>query len=315
MEHSSAHSHSHAHSGHHHSHVPKSIRYERPLWIALGLTGLFLVVEVIGAFWSNSLALLSDAAHMATDTLALVVALTAVRLSRRPPDARRTYGYVRFEAFGALVNGGLLFVVAGYILWEAWARFRQPQEVASGVMLTIAVIGLVINLISMRLLYAASNESLNIKGAYLEVWSDMLGSLAVIVGAVIIRFTGWTWVDPVLAVLIGLWVLPRTWILVREAGHVLMEGVPKGFDLPALQQALLTYPGVTGIHDLHVWSLASNTPAMTAHVVVDDRIDTDAACRGLRELLQQHFGIEHVALQMEYGHCGGESCSTAAHFR
>jgi len=193
-----------------HDHGTSNIRHEKPLWWALALTGGFLIAEVIGAWLTNSLALLSDAAHMGTDTLALVIALIAVRLSRRPADAQRTFGYVRAEAMGAMANGMLLFVVAGYILWEAVGRFRQPPEVASTGMLVIASIGLVVNLIAMRLLKAGSGDSLNVKGAYLEVWSDMLGSIGVIIGALVIKFTGWAIVDPILAVLIAFWVLPRT---------------------------------------------------------------------------------------------------------
>lgn len=187
-----------------HDHSPSEIRHEGPLWWAFGLTATFLVAEVIGAWLTNSLALLSDAAHMATDLLALVIALVAVRLSRRPADAKRTFGYARFEAIGALVNGLLLFAVAGYILWEAVGRIQNPPTVASIGMLVVAAVGLVINLIAMRLLRAGSGENLNMKGAYLEVWSDMLGSVAVIVAAIIIHFTSWSIVDPILAVLIGL---------------------------------------------------------------------------------------------------------------
>ncbi|WP_371180857.1 cation diffusion facilitator family transporter [Xanthomonas sacchari] len=294
--------------GHDHSHAPTEIRHERPLWWALGLTALFLVVEVAGAFLTNSLALLSDAAHMATDTLALMIALIAVRLSRRPPDAKRSYGYARLEALGALVNGALLFVVAGYILWEAVQRFRQPQEIATVGMLGIAAFGLLINLISMRLLKAGSGESLNMKGAYLEVWSDMLGSVAVIVGALAIRVTGWKLIDPILAVLIGLWVLPRTWVLLREAVNVLLEGVPKGVDLDAVRGYLQTAPGVASVHDLHVWALASSTPALTAHVVVADGADADALRAALCDGLHAQFDIDHITLQMEAGHCGATPC-------
>ncbi len=307
----------HAHAGHHHgpgghSHVPAEIRFERPLWWALGLTATVLLVEVAGAWWTNSLALLSDAAHMATDTLALAIALVAVRLSRRPPDARRTYGYARFEALGALANGMLLFVLAGYILFEAWQRFRAPLPVASLGMLGVAVVGLVCNLVAMRLLHAGSGESLNLKGAYLEVWSDMLGSLAVVVAALVIRFTGWLWVDPLLAVLIGLWVLPRTWVLVREALNVLMEGVPRGVEPARVRADLLADPQVAGIHDLHVWALASRTPAMTAHVVLaaDAGADADAVRRGLARMLEQRHGIAHVTLQMETG--GADACADGA---
>ena len=297
--------------GHDHDHLPSEIRHEKPLWWALGLTTTFLLVEVAGAFWTNSLALLSDAAHMATDTLALMIALVAVRLSRRPPDAKRTYGYARLEAIGAMINGGMLFVVAGYILWEAVQRFRAPQEIASTGMLVIAVFGLVINLISMRLLRAGSGESLNVKGAYLEVWADMLGSVAVILGALLIRWTGWKPIDPILAVLIGLWVLPRTWVLLREAINVLLEGVPKGIDLPQVQQALSSYPGVEDVHDLHVWALASSTPALTAHVVVSETTDRDRLRDALAELLHARFEITHVTLQVESGDCGTEPCGAA----
>ncbi len=291
---------------HDHNHLPTEIRHEKPLWWALGLTASFLVVEVVGAFWTNSLALLSDAAHMATDTIGLMIALTAVRLSRRPPDARRTYGYARLEALGAVANGLLLFCVGIYILWEAGARFRTPQAIGSEGMMWVAVFGLVVNLVAMRLLSAGSGESLNVKGAYLEVWSDMLGSLAVIAGGLIIHFTGWTLVDPILAVLIGLWVLPRTWVLLRDAINVLLEGVPKGLVLADVEQAMRAHPGVSGIHDLHVWALASSTPALTAHVVMLEGQAPDALRRELADLLHVRFEIDHVTLQVEVDHCGDD---------
>jgi len=287
--------------------VPAEIRHEGPLWWALGLTSIVLLAEIAGAWLSNSLALLSDAAHMATDTLALGIALVAVRLARRPPDARRTYGYARFEALGALANGSLLFVLAGYILWEAWQRFREPLPVASLGMLAVAVLGLACNLAAMKLLHAGAGQSLNLKGAYLEVWSDMLGSLAVIVAAVVIHFSGWQWVDPLLAVLLGLWVLPRTWVLLREALNVVMEGVPAGVDLAALRADLLAHAQVQGLHDLHVWALASRTPAMTAHVVASGQADADALRRELAGLLRQRHGIAHLTLQIERE---GNPCGT-----
>ncbi|WAT13818.1 cation diffusion facilitator family transporter [Xanthomonas fragariae] len=296
--------------GHDHNHAPSDIRHETPLWWALALTATFLLVEVIGAFVTNSLALLSDAAHMATDTVGLMIALLAVRLSRRPADARRTYGYVRLEALGALANGALLFAVGAYILWEAAQRFRAPQDISSSGMLLIAGFGLVINLIAMKLLHAGSGESLNVKGAYLEVWSDMLGSVAVIIGALLIRWSGWQWIDPVLAVLIGLWVLPRTWLLLREAINVLLEGVPKGIDLAQVRQTLISHPGVEDVHDLHVWALASSTPALTAHVVVSEAIDRDRLREALGALLHDRFEITHATLQVESGNCGTKPCGT-----
>lgn len=287
-----------------HDHGTDEIRFERPLWFALGLTSAFLAVEVIGGLLSNSLALLSDAAHMMTDVIALAISLVAVRLSRRAADDRRTYGYARLEALGAMVNSGLLFLVAGYILWEAVGRFRAPPQVASTTMLVIAVVGLVVNLISMRLLKAGSGSSLNIRGAYLEVWSDMLGSLGVIIGAVIIKVTGWTQADPVIAVLIGLWVLPRTWTLVREAGHLLMEGVPAGVELTKLRDLFKSEAGVAEVHDLHIWALGSRQPILTAHVVMANRhADPEPLRLALTEKLANAFDVHHVTLQLERQAC------------
>ena len=288
-----------------HDHGSGEIKHEKPLWIAFGLTAVFLVAEVIGGLVTNSLALLSDAAHMATDVIALAISLFAVRLSRRPPDAKRTYGYARMEAIGAMINGVLLFVVAFYILWEAVGRFREPPEVASTGMLVIAALGLLVNLVSMRLLKAGSGQSLNVKGAYLEVWADMLGSVGVILGAVIIKITGWTVVDPIIAVLIGLWVLPRTWTLLREAGQVLMQGVPQGVDMAALRTALAEVSGVTEIHDLHVWALGSKEPVLTAHLVVGDAVQPDVVRQAAAELLAARFHIEHATLQVEAKACNG----------
>jgi cobalt-zinc-cadmium efflux system protein len=288
-----------------HDHGGGVIKHEKPLWWALGLTVTFLIAEVVGGLLTNSLALLSDAAHMATDVIALGISLTAVRLSRHPPDAKRTYGYARLEALGAMVNGGLLFLVAGYILWEAVRRFSEPPSVASTGMLVIAVLGLVINLISMRLLKAGSGESLNVKGAYREVWADMLGSVGVIIGALIITFTGFYIADPIIAVLIGLWVLPRTWILLREAGNVLMEGAPRGIDTERVRAALLAAPGVAALHDLHVWAHSSTKPALAAHVVAEeDASDGDALRIQLEQLLEARFEIHHVTLQIEATPCG-----------
>lgn len=303
---SHGHAHAHDHGAPGHSHVPVVIKHEKPLWIAFGLTFLVLLVEVAGGLLANSLALLSDAAHMMTDVAALGVSLFAVRMSRRPADARRSYGYARMEAIGALINSSLLFLVAGYILWEAIGRFRNPQEVASASMLIVAVVGLLANLMSMKLLAAGAGENLNMQGAYLEVWSDMLGSLGVIAGAVVIHFTGWTVVDPIVAVLLGLWVLPRTWVLLKQAAHVLMQGVPAGLDIDVLRDAMQAVPGVATVHDLHVWALGSKEPILTAHVLLQDgSVDADGVRANVADVLQEAFNIEHATLQMEVSHCGG----------
>jgi cobalt-zinc-cadmium efflux system protein len=283
-----------------HDHGIAEMKHEKPLWWAFGLTAVFLVAEIVGGLVTNSLALLSDAAHMGTDVLALGIALFAVRMSRRPADAKRSYGYARMEALGALVNGGMLFLVAGYILWEAVARFSHPPEVASTGMLVVAILGLIVNVIAMRLLKAGSGESLNVKGAYLEVWADMLGSVGVIIGAVVIMTTGWTLVDPIIAVLIGLWVLPRTWTLLREAGQVLMQGVPAGLDLDTVRDMLLAHPGVAKVHDLHVWALGSKEPVLTAHIILTDETQPpDAVRQSLATALTAAFDIEHATLQVD----------------
>ena len=282
-----------------HDHVSE-IKHEKPLWWAFGLTSVFLIAEIIGGLITNSLALLSDAAHMGTDVIALAISLFAVRMSRKPADAKRTYGFARMEAIGALVNGGMLFLVAGYILWEAVGRFRQPPDVASTGMLVIAALGLVVNLISMRLLKAGSGDSLNVKGAYLEVWADMLGSVGVIGGAIIIMMTGWTLADPIIAVLIGLWVLPRTWTLLRAAGGVLMQSVPAGMDLDKVRDMMLAHPGVAKVHDLHVWALGSKEPVLTAHIILDDETQQpDVVRQSLATALTAAFDIEHVTLQVD----------------
>ena len=283
-----------------HDHGSGGVKYEKPLWWAFGLTAAFLIAEVIGGLLTNSLALLSDAAHMATDVVALAISLVAVWLSRKPPDARQTYGYARMEAIGALVNGGMLFLVAGYILWEAVGRFRQPPEVSSTGMLVIAGLGLIVNLFSMRLLKAGSGDSLNIKGAYLEVWADMLGSVGVIIGAVVIMISGWTLVDPIIAVLIGLWVLPRTWTLVRQAGQVLMQGAPGGLNLDTVRDMMLAHPGILTVHDLHVWALGSKEPVLTAHIILKDQASApDEVRQSLIAALAEKFGIDHATLQIE----------------
>lgn len=208
------------------------------------------------------------------------------------------------EALGAMVNGGLLFVVAGYLLWAAAGRFRDPPHVASAGVLVVAVIGLVVNLIAMRLLKAGSGDSLNVKGAYLEVWADMLGSVGVIVGALVIQFTGFGLVDPIIAVLIGLWVLPRTWLLLRDAGHVLMQGVPEGLELDQLCKRMLDHPDVGEVHHLHAWALGSKDPVVTAHIVLRSaQGDVELVRQSVVGTLQDEFGITHATIQVEATAC------------
>ena len=266
-----------------HSHAQVRAGHERKLWIALGLTGSFMLAEVIGAFVTGSLALLSDAAHMMTDALALAISLVAIQVAKRPADRKRTFGYARFEILAAAFNALLLFAVAFYILYEAYQR-----------------LGLVVNLISMRLLSAASGESLNVKGAYLEVWSDMLGSVGVIIAALVIMFTGWGWVDSVVAAAIGFWVLPRTWTLLKASMNILLQGVPEGVDIEQVEQAIRSVPGVRDVHDLHIWALTSGKNVLSTHLVADASQGTEQQILSrVTELLHEQFDISHATIQVE----------------
>ena len=283
-----------------HSHATVRAGHERKLWMALGLTGSFMIAEVIGAFVTGSLALLSDAAHMMTDALALAISLVAIQVAKRAADRKRTFGYARFEILAAAFNALLLFGVAFYILYEAYLRLQAPAEIQSTGMLVIAVLGLIVNLISMRLLSAASGKSLNVKGAYLEVWSDMLGSIGVIIAAVLIMLTGWGWVDSVVAAAIGFWVVPRTWTLLKASMNVLLQGVPDGIDIDAVEQAIHAVPGVREVHDLHIWALTSGKNVLSTHLVVDPAQGSEQQVLAqVTELLHEQFDISHVTIQIE----------------
>ncbi|OCP01367.1 MULTISPECIES: cation diffusion facilitator family transporter [unclassified Ensifer] len=282
-----------------HQHADVSSTPVSRLWASLGLTGGFMLAEVVGGVLTGSLALISDAMHMLTDTAALAIALVAIHVGRRPSDLLRTYGYARFEILAAAFNALLLLAVAFYILYEAWKRLSEPQEIQSGGMLVIAVIGLLVNLASMRLLTSHKDESLNVKGAYLEVWSDMLGSLAVIIGAVVIWLTGWQWVDSLLAVGIGFMVFPRTWVLLKECVNILLEGVPPGMRLADVRAAIAEVPGVASVHDLHLWAITQNQPSLTAHAVLAEGADGETVRRAIEARLREAFDLHHTTLQIE----------------
>lgn len=272
---------------------------ESRLWIAFALTGTFMLVEIAGGMITGSLALISDAMHMLTDAMALLLALVAIRAGRKAADLMRTYGYARFEILAAAVNALVLLGVAFYILYEAYQRLSAPQDIQSLGMLAVAVVGLIVNLISMRLLASAKDESLNVKGAYLEVWADMLGSIGVIVGAALIWFTGWRWVDSALAVGIGFMVFPRTWMLLRECVNILLEGVPPGMSLQAVRDAIAGTAGVAAIHDIHLWAVTQSNPMLTGHVVLSAGADGEQVRRAIEARLQADFDLHHTTLQME----------------
>ena len=275
----------------------------RMLAIALGLTTTFLVAEVIAGVVFNSLALLSDAAHMFTDAAALAIALAANKIGARKPDDKRTFGYRRFEILAAAFNAILLFAVAIYVLVEGVKRIIDPEPVQSTGMLIVAILGLVINLIAMRLLSAGKDKSLNIKGAYLEVWADMLGSLGVIAGALVIQFTGWRFADPIVAIGIGLWVLPRTWILLKDTTHVLLEGAPSGVALAEVRKIVSKTPGVANVHDLHIWVSGADQPSLSVHVVLEPGADGETVRLAIAARLEGDFDLHHATIQTEIVAC------------
>lgn len=285
--------------GQDHSHDHGAGANARMLGWALALTATFLVVEVAGGVYFNSLALLSDAGHMLTDVAALAIALLAIKLGTKLPDDRRSFGYRRSEILAAAFNALMLFAIAIYVFVEAIDRFRDPQPVQSWGMMTVAAVGLVVNLIAMRMLVAGKEASFNVKGAYLEVWADMIGSVGVIAGAVLIRITGWTWIDTVVAVLIGLWVLPRTWILLRGTINILLEGVPDEVDLRAVRDALTAVPGVAGLQQLHVWSISNRDNRAAVHVLVSPGIDIAGLQRDIADMLHNRFDIARSTIQAE----------------
>ncbi|MBI3629139.1 MAG: cation transporter [Candidatus Rokubacteria bacterium] len=265
----------------------------------LVLTGSLLVVEVAGGLWTGSLALLADAAHMLTDVGGLALALFAIWIAARPPTPEKTYGYYRVEILAALVNALVLLVVAGAILFEAWQRILTPPEILAGPMLAVAVLGFAANLAGAWLLHHGARASLNVRAAYLEVLSDALASLGVIVAGVVVLLTGWLAADPLVSAAIGIFIVPRTWGLLRQAVNVLLEGTPAHLELGEIERAIEETPGVRRVHDLHVWTLTSGREAMSAHVVVGDLAGGERLLERLHALLHARFGVDHTTIQLE----------------
>ena len=306
----SGHSHgqSHGHS-HGHSHgvgaARAGARHQARLAVAFAVLFVFMVVELVVGLLTGSLALLSDAGHMVTDVAGLGMALAAIRLADRhaagsaASHPTRTFGLYRLEILAALANAVLLFGVAGYVLVEAIQRFGDAPEINSGPLLIAAGLGLAANLVAFALLREGSKESINVEGAYLEVLADTIGSVGVIVGAVVMQVTGWSWVDPAVGVAIGLWVVPRTWRLASQALRILLQAAPKDLDLPALTRDLEGIDGVVDVHDLHVWTLTSEMDVASAHLMISNGQDAHAVLDGARALLQDRYGIAHATLQVE----------------
>lgn len=275
----------------------------RGLIITFALTSTYFFVEVVGGILTNSLALLADAAHMLTDVFGLGLALFATWMAQKPATPEKTYGYYRFEILAALTNAVVLFFISFYILYEAYYRFKSPPEVASLPMMLIAVVGLGINLIGLWILRTGAKESLNLQGAFLEVVSDALGSIGVIIAGLIMFFTGWYYADPIFSVIIGLFILPRTWKLLTQAVNVLLEGTPARINVAAVEQAMLKVNGVAAIHDLHVWTITSGIDALSAHVALKQGADSGNSTEILDTLntaLKREFGIDHTTIQIEH---------------
>lgn len=284
-----------------HSHVNRSAagRNKKNLVVVLILTSSYLIAEVIGGLWFNSLALLADAGHMLTDVFGIALALVAIWFAERAATPERTYGYYRMEILVALANALVLIGISLYILYEAYQRFVNPPEVESLGMLVVASVGLVINVIGMMLLRSGSKESLNMKGAYFEVLSDMLTSIGVIIAGVVMLTTGWYYADPLISAGIGLFTLPRTWSLMKDAVGILLEGTPSDVNIARLRESLTSLDGVQEIHDLHVWALTSGMNALSLHAVVDESVDRDDLLTRMQQHCLDEFKISHTTLQIE----------------
>ena len=302
--------------GHSHSHGTGPADHRGRLGIVLAITATILVVEVVGAAVTGSLALLADAGHMLTDAAGLVVALAASWLMRRPATSRRTWGYVRAEVLAATAQAAVLLAVGAYILVEGVRRLFEPPEVASGLMVVFGVVGLAGNLVSLLVLLTGRDANLNLRAAFLEVANDALGSLAVLVAALVIATTGWTRADALVSILIAALILPRTLALLRETVDVLLESTPRGLDLEAVRELILSLPHVSGVHDLHASLLATGLPVLTAHVVVEADCfrhgDLPAMLDRLQSAMAQSFdvAVEHSTFQLEpVGHSGHEAAA------
>ncbi|WP_062204357.1 cation diffusion facilitator family transporter [Aureimonas sp. AU12] len=302
------HTHDHGDHDHDHSHDHGAHAGETRLAIAAGLTGLFMLAEVAGGLISGSLALLADAGHMLVDFAGLALAWFAIRMARRPADTRRTFGYDRFQILVAYSNGLVLFGISAVILYEAYARLADPVPVLAGPMLAVAVGGLVVNVAAFFVLHGGDRQDLNMRGALLHVMGDLLGSVAAIAASLIILGTGWTPIDPILSVFVCLLILGNAYRLIRESGHILLEGAPADVDAGAIEARLAAIPGLASIHHVHVWMLTPKRRAATLHACVTDTADGPTVVRAVKAELRRSFAIEHATVEVEApGACADET--------
>jgi cobalt-zinc-cadmium efflux system protein len=291
--------------GHVHAHVHERAESRRALAIALAVTAVYTVVEVVGGIYTGSLALLADAVHMLSDNLAIALALAAAWLATRPATPGRSYGYKRAEVLAALANGVLLVALSIWIFVAALQRLTDPPDVLGGWMLVIAVVGIAVNLAAGGVLYRSRAESINVEAAFRHVFADLLGSFGVLAAAVVILTTGWLQADPIVSMLIGLLVLASAWTILRDSTEILLEATPRGMDATEIGRRLAGAPGVVEVHDLHVWTITSGFPALSAHVLVRPGEDCHGRRRELEQLLHNEFGIEHSTLQVDHAAEGG----------
>ena len=301
------HSHRHWHGDSHTSGALQNADNIRRVRWALLLTGTFMIVEVAGGLISGSLALLADAGHMLTDSAALGLSLFAFHMSARPADHRRTFGYQRMQVLAAFVNALTLLAIVIWIVFEAVERLMDPPEILAGTMFAVAVGGLIVNLVVFRILHGGDQENLNMHGAALHVLGDLLGSVAAIVAAGIIYVSGWTPIDPLLSVLVAFLILRSAWRLLRNSGHILLEGAPAKIDRDELADHVIgAVPGVIGVHHVHVWSLNAEESLLTMHAVVSDEADLPAALKRIKEILRDDFGIRHSTIELDLGTCADD---------
>lgn len=307
----------HGNCSHGHSHAPRN---RRLLLITLILVAGYMFAELIGGWLANSLALLADAGHMFSDVVALALSFFAMWIADRPSPPHRTFGYHRAEILAAMINGALLIAVSIYIVVEAIQRLSNPELVHGHMMMSVAIGGLLVNLACLGILHRDRDSNLNMRGAWLHVLSDALGSVGAIVAGISVAWFGWHWADPVASAVIAVLIVYASWRLLLEAVSVLMESAPRGIDVEKVNSAMAMVPGVTGIHDLHIWTITSGMESLSAHVVIADETAHAEVLRSLGNILHEQFGIDHTTIQLEpsdYGvdchDCSAQSSSTAKH--
>jgi len=310
------HGHGHSHGAGHshgvgHSHHDLRNESKKGMLTVLALTGTYMVIECVTGYFTGSLAMFADAGHMLSDVAALVLSLLAVWFASKPATPGKTYGYYRSEILAGFFNALALVVLSLVVLYEAYRRFSSPPEVHGIPVLVVAAIGLLMQLVSLKMLKKSADASINTRAAYLEILGDSLASVGVIISSLIIIFTRWYLADPIISGIIGLAILPRTWLLLSECINILMEGTPGHIDLSSLREAITAVPGVQGIHDMHVWTITSGLDAMSGHIIIDSTAPAEEVLTNVTKILNEDFDLHHTTIQVEQLACKGtgESCS------